>query len=1084
MKIIKILLLLSCLLPIAVLGQGKKVVYGVVSDDLGALPGASVYLQTVADQRAWEGVATTINGGYVLNILNDKEYEIVFSFIGYQTQTIPYKGQKEINVTLRSDTEIETITIEGTQRDGMGMDTKLVSSAVEKLDLSAYEDMAVSSVTDMMQGKMANVDIVAGGGAPGSKPSIRIRGTASLTGDNDPLIVIDGVPQSVTIDDGFNFSTANEDDFGALLNMSPSDIESITVLKDAAATAMWGEQASNGVLVVTRKKGVKGPPTFQIKQIVKTGIEPARVPMLNGEEYVTLMQDAIWNRVRDDEFAFSSLGLLSEFKDILYDPAYTYFNEFNQDVDWLDLVRRTPISSETNFNMSGGGDKVTYRFSANYLNEVGTTIGEDYSRINAYMNVGYRFSEKFNISSSFSYVDGDRSSSVVPTRDLALRKMPNMTPYLLDENGNMTDEYFNQPTTTIQGSGLLDGGDANKGNIIQHPVAVAELSTSNFVEKKSVMDFNATYRPIAGLQVRGLASLTLTNTLKQGYLPAAATNAAWNSERYNKSEEHQGYTMDLYTSVNASYYKKITDKHAFTVSVKADMKNSNNASQWVVTSGNNGLELSDPTVGGVIRDMGGSIGEYRNIGLVGSLNINFFDERYNIEATASTGGSSSSGRNSRWGINPVFGVNYNMQNEEFIKEVEWINRLILRASWGYTPKGATGNNTYGGIYGALDEQYQDMGALIPLSIQLNNIDFERIYQSNVSLELAVLENKLTFTANYYIKTTENLLQKDMRIPSSSGFSSIAWFNDGSVQNKGWETSLTGSNLLGQRGKSDWNFGFNINVSRNENVVLDLPTSLEYQKPNISNGAYANKIVEGRPLGAFYGFDYIGVYDNYDETVATDANGNVIKDVNGDNVVTTINGRKQRPGDAEYRDLNYDGVIDQYDIIYLGNSMPIINGGGSLSLSWKNLTLTSAVQFRIGQSVINQSRYNSENMGGQSNQSTAVLRRWRHEGDPTDIPRALWGTNYNSLGSNRFVEIASFLKVKDLTLSYRLPSTFAKKLAMNDIRLVFTCYNPFTFSNYMGQDPEVSLPDGFNNLAMDNSLTPNSRTFAGSVTISF
>ena len=1071
MKIIKILLLLSCLLPVALFGQAKKAVSGVVSDESGTLPGASVYLQSVSDKRAWDGVATNINGGYVLQFVDNKEYEIVFSFIGYRTQTIPYKGQTVINVKLVSDSQIEDIVIRGVQRDGMGMNSKLTSSAVEKISLDGLKDMAVTSVEGMVQGKLANVDIVAGSGAPGSKMSIRIRGTASLTGDNDPLIVIDGVPQSVSIDDGFNFATANEDDFGTLLNMSPTDIESITVLKDAAATALWGEQAANGVLVVTRKKGAKGAPSFQIKQVVKTSIEPKRVPMLNGQEYKTLMQDAIWNNVRDNEF--TSLGLLSEYKDILYDPAYIYFDEFNQDTDWLDLVRRVPISSETNFNMSGGGDKVTYRFSASYLSEIGTTIGEDYSRVNAYMNLGYRFSDKFNISSSFSYTDGDRNGSVESPRNLALSKMPNMTPYILDENGNMTDEYFVQPSSTIQG---------NAPYTRQHPVAMAELSSSRFAVKTSVMDFNLSYRPLPGMTINGTASLNLSNSIRQGYLPAAATGAQWSDGKYNQSQEHQAYSMGLYTSLNASYYKKIS-RHSFTAAVKGEMSQSSNASQWVVTSGNNGLELSDPTVGGIIRDIGGSLGENRSVGLVGSFNLNLYDEKYNLELTARTGGSSNSGRNARWGINPVVGFNYNMQNENFLKDVEWLDELILRASWGYTPKGASGNNTYGGIYSALSEQYVDMGALIPSSMQLNSIDFERIYQTNFGLDVAVLDYRYRFTAHYYIKTTKNLLQRNMSIPSSTGFSSVAWFNDGSVQNKGWETAITGSNILGSKGNG-WNLGFNVNISSNKNVVLDLPTSLEYQEATIANGSYANKIVEGRPLGAFYGFDYIGVYQNLDETVATDINGNVIKDVNGDNVITTINGEKQRPGDAQYRDLNYDGVIDQYDIIYLGNSMPILTGGASLSLSWKDLTFTTALHFRIGQSVINQARYNTEGMSGQKNQSTAVLSRWRYEGDPTDMPRAMWGKNYNSLGSNRFVEEASFVKIKDLTLAYRLPTEFCNKLAMKDIRLVLTCYNPFTITSYTGQDPEVPLPGGFSNLAMDNSLTPSARTFAGSITISF
>ena len=1076
MRILQILLLFSCLLPIDAFGQ-RNVLSGVVSDNLGSLPGASVYLQSKQDKRALHGVATNMNGEYVLpiTIKDDREYEIVFSFIGYSTKIIPYKGQKVLNTKLTTDSKlIDEVLVLGQElvRDGMGMNTKLTAAAQERIDLDDLKDMAVTSVEDMLQGQMANVDIVAGSGAPGSKMSIRIRGTASLTGNNDPLIVINDIPKDIPIDDGFDFSTANEDDFGALLGLAPSDIQYITVLKDAAATAMWGAQASNGVLLVTTKRGAKGKPTFEVTQRLKTSIEPKRVPMLNGKEYVTLMQDAIWNRARDDQFTQSSINQLSAYKDILYDPAYIYFNEFKQDVDWLEYVRRSPLSSETNFNMSGGGDKVSYRFSANYLSEIGTTIGEDYSRINASLNLEYVFSKKFNISSIFSYADGNRNSSVQNARSLALGKMPNMTPYILDENGNMTDEYFVQPSTTIQGEWGRN-----------HPIAMAEESRSKVSEKNTDMNFYLNYNPLAGLRITGTVSLALSNTHKKGYLPFSATGASWNSGDYNKSEEHQNYSMRLYTSFNVVYSKAIKTKHVITTSLRGDMSSSSNASQWSKTSGNNGFELSDPSVGGMIRGIGGYLGEGRSLSLAGAFHYSY-NSKYNLSLNARTDGGSGAGRNARWGISPSLGLNYNMHKESFLINIDWLSELILRGSWGYTLKGASGTNTYGGTYAALNEQYMDMGALIPQSMRLDNVDYEKLSQWNIGLNMSVLRNRLTLDLNYYVKTTKDLLQQNMSIPSSSGYTKIGWFNDGSLENKGWEASLSGRDLLGDRGRG-WNIGFNLNISRNKNIVLDLPASLEYQKPDIRNGKYANKIVEGRPLGAFYGFDYLGVYQNYDQTVATDINGNVIKDIEGKNVVTSINGtHKQRAGDAQYRDLNYDGTIDKYDIIYLGNSMPILNGGGGLTISWKDLSFRTGFHFRLGQSVINQARYNTEGMNGQANQSTAVLRRWRYEGDPTDMPRALWGTNYNSLGSNRFVENASFLKIKDLTLSYKLPNSFIKRIGLNGARLVLTCYDSFTFTNYKGQDPEVGIPGGFNNLAMDESMSPRPRNFTAALTINF
>ena len=1087
MRIVQILLLLACLLPIDAFGQ-KKVLTGVVSDALGTLPGANVFFQARKDQRAIAGVATNMNGEYLLSLdkmVKGVEYEIVFSFIGYRTKVIQYKGQTKLDVNIDLDaTLIDEVVVsaQSVLRDGMGMNTKLTSGAQDRIDLDGLKDMAVTSVEDMLQGQLANVDIVAGSGAPGSKMSIRIRGTASLTGNNEPLIVIDDIPKEVEIDDGFDFSTANEDDFGALLGLAPSDIATIDVLKDAAATSMWGAQAANGVLLVTTKRGTKGKPTFEITQRLKTSIEPKRVPMLSGKEFKTLMQDGIWNLARDDEFSTSSMNMLSQYKDILHDPAYAYFDEFNQNVDWLDYVTCTPLSSETNFSMSGGGDKVRYRFSLNYLSEGGTTVGDGYTRINAALNLDYTFSKKFNISSIFSYSDGNRENPVLNVRTLALTKMPNMTPYVLDENHNMTDEYFIQPITTIQGNAFLPDPHHKTIQYLMNPIAIAKESYSKHSEKNSAMNFYLNYKPYNNFTLTGTVSLELGNTHKKGFLPFSATGASWNSERYNRSEESHNYSMRLYTSMRANYFKLI-NKSNLTVTLRGDMSSSSNASQFSITSGNNGIESSDPSVGGMIRKMEGGIGEGRSLSIAGTF-LYSYDNKYNFDISARSDGGSGAGRNARWGISPAAGLNYRMAREDFLSEVDWLSELTFRGSWGYTLKGASGTNTYGGVYTASDEQYMDMGALAPSSMRLDNVDYEKMYQWNVSLEVAILENRITLKTNYYVKTTKDLLQKDMAIPSSSGYGHIGWFNDGSIENKGWEASLSGSKLLPNAPRG-WNINFNVNIARNRNVVLDLPASKEYQGVNVTNGSYANKIVEGRPLGAFYGFDYLGVYQNYDQTVATDKSGNVIKDIKGENVVTSINGfHKQRPGDAEYRDLNYDGVIDKYDVIYLGNSMPILTGGGGLTVTWKDLSFRTGFHFRIGQSVINQARFNTESMSGAANQSTAVLRRWRYEGDPTEIPRAVFGRNYNSLGSNRFVENSSFLKIKDLTLTYKLPKFLINRIDLSGVRLVLTCYDPFTFTNYKGQDPEVGIPGGFDNLAKDDSMSPRPRTFAAGLTVNF
>ena len=309
------------------------------------------------------------------------------------------------------------------------------------------------------------------------------------------------------------------------------------------------------------------------------------------------------------------------------------------------------------------------------------------------------------------------------------------------------------------------------------------------------------------------------------------------------------------------------------------------------------------------------------------------------------------------------------------------------------------------------------------------------------------------------------------------------YNGGDVRNRGWEFSLSLNNIV-KAGKFSLSLS-NINLSRNVNEITSLPESMVAEKYTIGNGNYARKIMEGNPIGSIYGYIFEGVYQNYDETLARDASGELIRDVNGNTVPIRVGGTtRMHPGDAKYKDINHDGVIDERDIVYLGSSFPTITGGGSLVLKYKGWQLRTSLHFRLGHSIVNKVRHDLENMNTGNNQSKNVLRRWRYEGDDTDVPRALWGVNYNSMGSSKFVEDGSFLKIKDITLSYRIPQSFCSKLGITNAMLSLTTYNLFTFTNYSGQDPEVGVGAGAYGLAIDSSRTPPSRRVAFNISFSF
>ncbi len=1078
------ILLCIILLPTQAIAQGI-ILRGTVHDNAKEpLIGATVYIQN-KENRILTGALVNIKGEYSLTIPADaKGVDIVFSYVGFITKKVPYTGQTVLNVILDADnTELEAVTISGkkAETNSMGVNVKDLGVARQKIDITDIQDMPVTSVGDMLQGKLANVDIVATSGDPGAKMSIRIRGASSLNGNNEPLIVIDGIPYDTEIASDFEFATATGEDIGALVSISPYDIESIEVLKDAAATAIWGSKAANGVLLITTKKGTKGKPKFSIAQKFNMNKEPKGIPMLDANQYVTLIQDAIWNQVRDRGFPHGGLmNNLTKFPDIRFDPSYTYFDEFNQNTDWLNLVTQNAFSSQTDFSMSGGGDRASYRFSLGYTNEEGTTIGTGLERITTRLNVDYKFSNKFNVSSSFSYTEttkennmGAYKDGVDGVRTHARKKMPNMSPYILDPNGKSTSEYFIQPTDCIQGN-----WESNKS---YNPVAMAYESINDAKQRDIRVAFNLRYNIVAGLLFSEDIGFDLGSTKTQQFLPASATGVPWTHADYNIGSDNMSNKMNITTSSKLVYNLTLKEKHKIVLSGMLNTTSNSSSGYNSGVSSIGSSELSDPSAGGKITTLGSSETEYRNIALLGNAHYNYAD-RYMLSYGIRYEGNSRMGKNKRWGSLPSASIAWRISEEAFLKEINWIDEIKLRGSWGKNGVSPSGNYSYIGKF-AIETSYIGLSAIKPASVQLNNLKWEVVTQYNAGVDLHLWNNKIGIVAEVYKKVTDDLLQTDVPVQSTSGFGKIGFFNSGKLENRGWELMFDFVDVIKI---GELRIGFtNVNLSRNRNRVLELPSNLNFEKYTFGNGNYAFNVKTGNPLGSFYGYRCLGVYQTIDETYARDINGNIIQDIYGKNVITTVNGRLERPGDAKYQDINYDGVIDKYDIVYLGNSMPILTGGATMNVTYKGLRLRAAVQSRYGQSVINKGRINSENMRSADNQSTAVLKRWRYEGDQTNIPRALYQEGYNYLGSDRFVEKASFIRLKDLALSYSVPKKILDRIGFQRMIWNFNAYDLFTWTNYKGQDPEVGQSGGdIYQLAEDNNFTPRPRRYSVGLSIEF
>ena len=1083
-RIFVFLVMLLC--SVSMMAQ-EKVITGKVTEALDngmedPIIGANVVLVN-SQNRYVKGVVTDIDGNYYLQVPADsKNLKVRATYIGMKAKTVNYTGQTQIDFKLENETTLQEVTVTGTRggRDGMGISRMEQTSSVQKVDLSAIvETSPVTSVEEALQGQIAGLDINLGGD-PGARSSIRIRGTSSLSASNEPLIVIDGVPQDVDITDDFNFSTANEEDFGALLNIAPANIESIEVLKDASATAIYGTKGANGVLLINTKRGSQGKTKFSFSSKFTAKKEPKSIPLLNGSQYVSLMQDAIWNaaNAKGINNAANEMDMLFNNAELNYDPNYRYYDEYNVDTDWLEAVKQNAIITDNNFSMTGGGEKAVYKLNLGYYDEQGTTVGTGVQRLSAGMKITYNFSDRLRVRTDFSFSNTNKDANALSSvRNIAMQKMPNLSPYWIDDvTKQPTDVYFSRDED-FQGA-FTSTGSSSVSSANYNPVAMVKEGYNKTTQRDEKMTITLQYDFPFHLQYQGWISLNMRTTKNKQFLPQEATGVLWTSSFANMSVDATTDAFALQSENKLIYNNTFAEKHKIIATGLVKTADNESFSYTSSTYGNASASLSDPVVGSVVRSSGSGNSERRSISLIGQA-VYSYDNRYVLRGTINHEGNSTMGKEKRWGTFPAFGAAWNIEQEHFWSDSfkKWFNEGKVRVGYGWSGTSPSGASIYLGAYKSLG-QYMDMPAITPDRMQLDNLKWETTREFDFGLDFRLFD-KLSLTFDYYDKQTSDMLLKDTKLPVSTGYSQVKYINSGKMSNKGVELRFEYQIF---RNKI-WTASVNANVSRNINKVKELPSTWVMDNYSFGNGNYALRIVENAPVGSFYGYKYLGVYQNAEQTYARDAMGNVMYDWQG-NVITMKNGTVQAyPGDAMYEDINHDGVINENDIVYLGNSNPKFFGGGGFQVRWKDLTLTTFFYGRYGQKVINGARISLENMYGKNNQSTAVLHRWRAEGDQTDIPRALYGMGYNYLGSDRFVEDASFLRLKTLSLSYNVPKKWLKHLGITKLNVFATGYDLFTWTKYKGQDPEVSMPSA-TSLVRDNATTPVSRRFALGINLDF
>jgi TonB-linked SusC/RagA family outer membrane protein len=479
-------------------------------------------------------------------------------------------------------------------------------------------------------------------------------------------------------------------------------------------------------------------------------------------------------------------------------------------------------------------------------------------------------------------------------------------------------------------------------------------------------------------------------------------------------------------------------------------------------------------------------GQTRSVGLLLSNQYSFKD-KYMFNVGVRGDGNSRFGPENRYGLFPSASFRWRVSDEKFMKRFEkTIDDLSFRASYGEAGNAPRRDYSYISTYNTFGWSYLGQAGVYPANMELSDLQWETIIGKNLGINLSMWKRKLTVDAEFYVNTTQNMYFPGLQISSINGFSNVD-MNVGKMDNQGFELGL-GATLYKTK---KWQVDLNFNIARNINMIREISDLYPRDKGDITaNGQYKTFLQVNNPFGSFYGFKYKGVYKDLQSTIATDESGKSILGPTGQTVYMKFNypsiGYTFQPGDAMYEDINHDGNINYQDIVYLGNSNPKFTGGFGSSLGYKGQwKFTAFFNYRYKVDLVNGTKITTTNMHGFDNQSTATLRRWRKEGDVTDMPRAMYRTGYNWLGSDRYVEDASFLRFRTATLRYTAPKKMAQRLNIKNLSAYVTVENLFTWTNYTGQDPEATVrgSDPFR-VAIDYSYTPPVKTFTLGVTASF
>ena len=981
--------LIGMLLPMCMFAQ-QITVQGVVKDQTGE----TVIGASVMEKGTTNGTITGIDGDFSLNM--SPNGTLVVSFVGYKTQEVQVKGQKQLQVVLSEDAEMldEVVVI------GYGtMKKSDLTGAVSSIGNKDIKDSPVSNLGQAIQGKISGVQIV-DAGKPGDNVSIKIRGLGSIN-NCDPLVVIDGVPTDL-----------------GLSSLNMTDVERLDVLKDASATAIYGSRGANGVVMITTKRGTEGKGKLAVSANYSFQNATNVPSLLNAAQYAELSNDMMVNSGRNPN------------------PEWANPSELGAGTDWMDELLRTGVMQNYTVSYSGGNEKSHYYVSGGFLDQSGIVKSVNYRRFTFQSNSDAQVLKWLKFSNNITFSADTKKSGSYNIGD-ALKALP-IYP-VKNEDGSWSgpdgnSEWYGSTRNPI-GPTELNKSQTDGYNFLAN--LTAELTFTKWLKFKSTFGYDAKFWFIDNF------------TPKYNWKPTPTEETS----RYKSDNKSFTYLWDNYFLFDHTF----AEKHR--VGLMAGMSAQWNTNDYLNAQKNVFMfdNVHEMDNGEEMYAIGGNETEWALLSYMARVNYSY-EDRYLLTATIRRDGSS---KKHRWGTFPSVSVAWRASQEKWFPKNDYINDLKVRAGYGVTGSQASvGNYSYLASYNTSVYPFGissgNQTALVSSTLANPYIHWEEVAQTNIGFDASLFNSRVMFSFDAYLKETRDMLVK-ASIPITSGFedTTTTYTNAGKVRNQGIEMSLHTINLTGELG---WET--NLTATYNKNKIKDLNSDVPYYINQINN-SYVTMLAKDYPINVFYGYVTDGIFQNQSE------------------VNTHAVQPGAEPGDIRFRDLNNDGVINDSDRTVIGNPNPSWLFSMNNSLSYKGFELSVFLQGIAGNKIYNANNIDNTGMAAAYNQTTDVLKRWQGEGTSNSMPRAVFGDpNQNTRVSDRFVENGSYLRLKNITLSYTFPKQWLQKAQIENARLSLSCENVATITGYSGFDPEVGIN------GIDQNRYPISRTFSLGLNFNF